>query len=182
MKRYNVIALVGGISKTSINKRLFGEIVRLNTQNIVFETFDISTLPFYSQDIENNYPSKVVELKNRIKKADAILFITPEYNRTIPAVLKNVIELGSRPYGDNSFDNKPAAIMGASSGSIGTFGAQQHLRNCCSFLNIHMMSHPEFYFNASVSMNENGVTDKSVDFLRGFLKSFEEWIDLLKKQ
>lgn len=182
MKRYNVIALVGGISKASINKRLFDEIVRLNTQNIVFETFDISTLPFYSQDIENNYPPNVVDLKNMIKKSDAILFITPEYNRTVPAVLKNAMELASRPYRNNSFDNKPAAIMGASSGSIGTFGAQQHLRNCCSFLNIHTMSQPEFYFNASVSMNENGVTDKSVDFLRGFLKSFEEWIDLLNKK
>lgn len=180
MKKYNVIALVGGISEASINKRLFSEVVRLNTQNIVFETFDISTLPFYSQDIENNYPPNVVKLKNMIKDSDAILFITPEYNRTMPAVLKNVIDLGSRPYGDNSFNNKPGAIMGASSGSIGTFGAQQHLRNCCSFLNIHMMSQPEFYFNASVSMNESGVTDKAVDFLRGFLKSFEEWITDLK--
>lgn len=178
MKKYNVVALVGGISKASINKRLFNEVVRLNTQNIVFETFDISTLPFYSQDIENNYHPNVLKLKSMIKEADAILFITPEYNRTMPGVLKNAIDLASRPYGDNSFSNKPAAIMGASSGNIGTFGAQQHLRNCCSFLNIHMMSQPEFYFNASVSMNENGVTDESVDFLRGFLKSFEEWIDI----
>lgn len=182
MKKYNVVALVGGISKASINRRLYHEVVRLNRQNIVFETFDISTLPFYSQDIENNYPPNVVKLKNMIKEADAILFITPEYNRTMAAVLKNAIELASRPYRDNSFDNKPAAIMGASSGSIGTFGAQQHLRNCCSFLNLHVMSQPEFYFNASVSMNENGVTDKSVDFLSGFLKSFEEWIDIFKKQ
>lgn len=178
MKKYNVVALVGGISKESINQRLFHEVVRLNTQNIVFETFDISTLPFYCQDIENNYPPNVVKLKNMIKDADAILFITPEYNRTMPAVLKNAIDLVSRPYGDNSFANKPAAIMGASSGSIGTFGAQQHLRNCCSFLNLHVMSQPEFYFNASASMTENGVTDKSADFLRGFLKNFEEWIVL----
>lgn len=102
MKKYNVVALVGGISKASINKRLFNEVVRLNTQNIVFETFDISTLPFYRQDIENNYHPNVLKLKSMIKEADAILFITPEYNRTMPGVLKNAIDLASRPYGDNS--------------------------------------------------------------------------------
>lgn len=181
MEKYTVLTLVGGISKDSINKRLYREVVKLNTQNIVFDTFDISILPFYSQDIENNYPPNVVELKNRIKNSDAILFITPEYNRTIPAVLKNAIELGSRPYGDNVFNGKPAATMGASSGSIGTFGAQQHLRNICSALNMHLMSQPEFYFNASVAMDENGVKAESVDFVKKFLKSFEEWIDIFKK-
>lgn len=182
MKNYDVLVLVGGISKASINKSLFREILKLDMQNIVFDAFDISTLPFFSQDIENDYPENVVNLKERIKKSDAVLFITPEYNRTIPAVLKNAIELGSRPYGDNSFNGKPAAIMGASTGSIGTFGAQQHLRNSCSSLNLHLMSQPEFYFNASVSMGENGIDAKSVEHLRRFIVSFEEWIDLFKEE
>lgn len=176
MKPFNVLALVGGISSASINKSLYHEMVRHNRNNLVFELFDIASLPFFTQDNEYDAPRAVTVLKKKVVAADGILLITPEYNRSIPGVLKNALDWGSRPYGQNCWDDKPAAIMGASIGAIGTFGAQQHLRNICSFLNMHVMSQPEFYFNASAGMNESGLTDDSVKFLLRFLDAFETWI------
>ncbi len=176
MKKLHVVTLVGGISSTSINKRLYGEIVKHNKSNLIFQPFDVASLPFYTQDKENDLPAPVLQLKEMVKNADAVLFITPEYNRSMPGVLKNAVDWGSRPYGNNCWNNKPAAVTGASVGAIGTFGAQQHLRNVCSFVNLHLMSQPEFYFNASAGMNENGLTPDAVKLVDKFLAAFEEWI------
>lgn len=176
MAKSHVLTLIGGISSTSINKRLYNEIVKYNSGNLSFESFDIAALPFYTQDQEQNLPVLIKSLKEKIRQSNAVLFITPEYNRSIPGVLKNAIDWGSRPRGDNCWNGKPAAIMGASNGAIGTFGAQQHLRNICSTVNLHLMSQPEFYFNASIGMNENGLTENAVSLVRQFLNSFEEWI------
>ncbi len=173
----NVLTLVGGICSNSINKRLYNEMVKHNTGgNLSFQLFDISSLPYFSQDIENNPPTEVKTLKDMARRADAILLITPEYNRSIPGVLKNALDWGARPYGDNCWNDKPAAVLGASIGATGTFGAQQHLRNICSYLNMHLMSQPEFYFNASSGMDTNGLTESSVKFVKQFLGQFEEWI------
>lgn len=176
MKPYEILTLVGGISSTSVNKRLYGEVVRLNQSNLKFSSFDISSLPFFSQDIENDYPASVAALKAQVRAADAILVITPEYNRSCPGVLKNALDWGSRPPKDNCWTHKPAAIMGASGGATGTLASQQHVRNVCSAVNMHLMSLPEFYFNASTGFDENGVVERSVDFVRSFLVSFERWI------
>ncbi len=178
--KWNIVTLVGGISSTSINRRLYSEMLKHVTGNLEFHPFDIATLPFFTQDQENNMPPVVKSLKEMVKQSDAVLFITPEYNRSIPGVLKNAIDWGSRPYGNNVWADKPAAIMGASIGAIGTFGAQQHLRNVCSFVNLHVMSQPEFYFNVSTGMDENGLKKSSVKFLQQFLVSFEEWITRFK--
>ncbi len=178
MTKLNVLTLVGGISSTSINKRLFGEIVKHNTGNLFLEQFDITSLPFFTQDKENNPPDTVKLLKEKVRSSNAVLFITPEYNRSIPGVLKNAIDWGSRPYGDNCWNNKPAAIIGASIGAIGTFGAQQHLRNVCSFVNLHVMSQPEFYFNVSLGMTDKGLTENATKLVQQFLNSFEEWIKI----
>ena len=171
-----VITLIGGISQTSLNKRLYAELLRLNTTSLSFEVFDISALPFFSQDLENNPPSVVVQFQNAVKTADAALFITPEYNRSFPGVLKNAIDWATRPPGQNLWKRKPAAIIGASGGKIGTFGAQQHLKNVCCFLNMNLMNQPEFYFDASASMDENGITAASVGFVQKYLAAFEQWI------
>jgi chromate reductase len=176
MKNSNVLALVGGICKNSLNQRLYNEIVRLNTTNISFQTFDISSLPFFSQDIENNPPENVVNFQNIVQNADAVIFITPEYNRSFPGVLKNAIDWCTRPYGKNLWKRKSAAIIGASVGKIGTFGAQQHLKNVCNFLDMNLMNQPEFYFDASASMDENGVTANSVGFVQKYITTFEQWI------
>ncbi|GHT57056.1 FMN reductase [Bacteroidia bacterium] len=172
-----VIALIGGISQNSLNKQLYSELLRLNTTSFTFETFDISALPFFSQDLENTPPAVAAEFQHAVRNADAVLFITPEYNRSFPGVLKNAIDWATRPYGQNLWQHKPAAIIGASMGRIGTFGAQQHLKSVCSFLDMRLMNQPELYFDASASMNEKGnIKEESVGFVQKYLKAFESWI------
>ena len=176
MNTKNVLALIGGISQNSLNKRLYEEFITVNETNLRFTTFDISRLPFYSQDLENNLPTAVADFKQAVSQADAVLLITPEYNRSFPGVLKNALDWGSRPYGASLWARKPAAIAGASIGKIGTFGAQQHLRNVCFFLDMNVMCQPEFYFDASSAIADGKLTDSSVDFLKNFLVAFEKWV------
>ncbi len=177
MKTQNILVLIGGISRDSLNRRLYDELVRVNETNLRFSTFDISALPFYSQDLESDLPKAVVDFKQTVVAADALLLITPEYNRSFPGVLKNALDWGSRPYGKGIWVRKPAAIAGASSGKIGTFGAQQHLRNVCSFLDMNMMCQPEFYFDASSSIIDGKLTDSSAAFLKKFLVSFQDFLN-----
>ncbi len=178
MNTIDTLVLVGGISSASINQRLFNEIKKHYKGNLVFKAFDISTLPFFSQDIENNPPEAAKNFKELIKNSKAVLLITPEYNRSFPGVLKNAIDWGSRPWGHNSWNNKPVAIIGASVGPIGAFGAQQHLRNVCCYLGMHVMCQPEFYFNASVYMPESGLVENSVSMVQKYFDSFESWIKM----
>jgi chromate reductase len=176
MNTKNVLALIGGISQNSLNKRLYDEFVKINTTSLQFSTFDISRLPFFSQDLENNLPKIVTDFKQAVSNAGAVFIITPEYNRSYPAVLKNALDWGSRPSGKSIWAQKPAAIAGASTGKIGTFGAQQHLRNICSFLDMKLMHQPEFYFDASTSIVDGKLTDSSAAFLKKFLEAFEKWV------
>jgi chromate reductase len=176
MDNLNILALIGGISQDSLNKRLYNEVVKHNNTSLRFQTFDIAALPFYSQDIENNPPETVVNLRNAVQNANAVLLITPEYNRSFPGVLKNAIDWCSRPPGHSLWKRKPAGIMGASPGKIGTFGAQQHLKNVCNFLDMELMNQPEFYFESSSSMDANGLVAGSVEFLQKYLAAFEQWI------
>lgn len=170
-----VFTMVGGISRDSINQKLFAEVKGDSRFN--FDFFDISVLPFFNQDIENNPPAPVADMQARIKAADGVLVITPEYNRSIPAVLKNALDWGSRPPGKNVWAGKPGAIMGASMGALGTFGAQQHLRNIMSFLNIHVMSQPEFYFNFKANIDEKGnIIDSGKSFIKTFLDAMDIWM------
>lgn len=170
-----VFTIVGGISSNSINRKLFEQIK--GDARFSFDFFDISSLPFFSQDMEANPPAVVQDMRARIKAADAVLVITPEYNRSIPGVLKNALDWGSRPPGQGAWQGKPGAIMGASIGAIGTFGAQQHLRNVMSFLNIHVMSQPEFYLNFPASVDDKGsLTENSKGFVKSYLDAMEAWI------
>ncbi len=123
-------------------------------------------------------PDIVTHLKELIRETDAVLFITPEYNRSFPGVLKNAIDWGSRPYGQNLWDKKPAAVLGASVGSIGTFGAQHHLRQVLAYLNMHTLGQPEMYFNATDAFNEEGrlVNEKTKQLLTQFFDKFQEHI------
>jgi chromate reductase len=147
-----------------------------------FDLFEIAALPFFSQDLEIELPAEVVDFKKRIIAADGVLVITPEYNRSIPGVLKNALDWGSRPWGENSWNNKPAAIMGASIGAVATFGAQQHLRHVMSFLNMHVMSQPEYYLNFTANANSDGILNKSaMEFVAAFLKAAEKWVKIFVK-
>jgi len=138
-----VLGFAGSLRKGSYNKALLRAAVELVPAGMELDTFDLEGIPPFSEDMEHDPPTKVLEFKRRIRAADAILIATPEYNYSIPGVLKNAIDWASRPYGDNAFDNKPVAIMGASIGMTGSARAQYHLRQCFVFLNMHAMNQPE---------------------------------------
>jgi chromate reductase len=187
-----IIVLIGGISSGSLNRRFFETVAALDEGSAFeFNVFDIASLPFYSQDLEGALPASVAVFKEAALAADGVLIVTPEYNRSIPGVLKNALDWGSRLSSEradgNIWTGKPTAIMGASPGAIGTFGAQQHLRNICSWLDMPTMNQPTVYFNASTGMadaagepsaDSNDLTASAAVYLGKFLAAFEAWVTL----
>ena len=145
MPVYKVGYFVGSLSSTSINRVLSRALIRLAPENLEFTEIGIGDLPLYSPDYDNSYPPEAIALKEAIGAADAVLFVSPEYNRSIPGALKNAIDWASRPWGQNSFDQIPAAVIGASIGQIGTAMAQQSLRGVLSFCNARQLTAPEAY-------------------------------------
>jgi len=182
MEKIKTLVLIGGISRESLNQRYFRAIEKRQPTSFSFTSFDISKLPYFSQDIENDPPKLVVEFKQKIQETEAVLFITPEYNRSFPGVLKNAIDWGSRPYGHNLWNNKPAAILGASIGNIGTFGAQHHLRQVFAYLNMYVLGQPEMYFNASHLLSESAdfVEEKTGQLIDNFFTTFLSHIHRIK--
>jgi chromate reductase len=142
-----ILGFAGSLRKGSFNRALLRVAAELMPKNAVFEVFDLAGIPLFNQDLETQPPEEVKVFKAKVKAADAILIATPEYNYSIPGVLKNAIDWASRPYPDNAFDEKPVAIMGASTGMLGTARAQYHLRQCFVFLNIHTVNKPEVMVN-----------------------------------
>lgn len=179
-----ILCLVGGIAKESLNKKVFNAMAKLAPDGVVFTTFEIERLPFFSQDLEQDLPEVVRSLKYAIEESDGIMVITPEYNRSIPGVLKNALDWGSRPYGKNSFKGKPAGVLGASVGNIGTFGAQNHLRAVLMYLDTFIMPQPETYLNASKAFNDQGeLSDpKMREILQKYWGSFTAWVNRQTKQ
>ncbi|WP_374028957.1 NADPH-dependent FMN reductase [Bdellovibrio bacteriovorus] len=178
-----ILALVGGISKGSINKKLYRALKAMAPQGMEIEDFDIASLPFFTQDMENDPPDLVKKYKERIKESEAVLFVSPEYNRSFPGVLKNAIDWGSRPYGQNLWNHKPAGVIGASIGNIGTFGAQHHLRQVLAYLNMNVMGQPECYLNVSKAFNDQGeLTDENVKkLLQQYWEAYSNWIKKEKR-
>lgn len=141
--KIKVLGFAGSLRKGSYNRAVLRAATEVAPPEVELETFDLEGIPPFSEDIEKDPPEKVRQFKARIRAADAILIVTPEYNYSIPGVLKNAIDWASRPYGDNALDSKPVAIMGASIGTLGTARAQYHLRQCCVFLNMYPLNRPE---------------------------------------
>lgn len=178
MKTPRILALVGGISQDSLNKKLFLAFEDLVGDKAEFVLADIASLPFFSQDLENDPPDSVVRFKDQIRNADAIIFVTPEYNHSIPGVLKNAIDWGTRPYPDNLWEKMPVVTLGASIGSTGTFGSQNHLRQILSYLNMYILNQPEFYMNGSKAFDEEDqlIDEKYTRHLLKLWEAFEPWI------
>jgi chromate reductase, NAD(P)H dehydrogenase (quinone) len=157
----------------------------LKVPGLSFSFADVGVLPLYNQDLETeNPPAPWLALRQQIKSADAILFLTPEYNRSIPGSLKNAIDVGSRPYGANSFEGKPGAVISVSPGALGAFGANHHLRQMLVFLNVPAMQQPEAYIGNAASLFDeaNNLTNNSTrDFLTKFLRAFSAWIQANRK-
>ena len=175
MATYQVGYFVGSLSSKSINRILSKALIRLAPDDLEFTEIPISNLPIYSPDFDDDYPPEATALKEAIRRADAVLFITPEYNRSIPGGLKNAIDWASRPWGKNSFDHIPAAVIGASIGPIGTAVSQQSLRGVLSFCNARQMTAPEAYvrFTPEIFTPDGEVTDDAMAaFLSNFMNEF----------
>jgi chromate reductase len=142
-KPIRILGIAGSLRRKSFNRAALRAAQQVVPQDTVLDVFELDGIPVFSEDEEQQPPAKVVEFKKRIREADAILFVTPEYNYSIPGVLKNAIDWASRPYGDSAWTDKPAAIMGASMGTLGTARAQYHLRQVFVFLNVHALNQPE---------------------------------------
>ena len=158
MGKVRIVGFAGSLRKASYNRALLKAAFSVAPADAELEILELDGIPLFNQDLENDPPEALKTFKSKIRAADALLIVTPEYNYSIPGVLKNAIDAASRPYGDSAFDGKPVAIMGASMGMLGTARAQYHLRQCCVFLNMHPLNQPEVMV-ASVQdkIDSNGI-------------------------
>ena len=177
---YKVGYIVGSLAKASLNRRLAGALVRLAPDSLELTEISFADLPLYRYDYDADYPEVARRFKRAITDSDAILFVTPEYNRSIPGGLKNAIDWASRPYGQNAFARKPSAVIGTSPGAIGTAIAQQSLRSVLSYCNSPQMNWPEAYiqYKEGLITDDGEVTVESTrEFLRTFMGEFAKFID-----
>jgi chromate reductase len=173
-----ILGIAGSLRRESYNRAALRAATELVPEGATIETFELGGIPGFNQDEELQPPAKVVELKKKIREADALLFVTPEYNYSVPGVLKDAIDWASRPYGDSAWNGKPAAIMGASVGAIGTARAQYHLRQMFVFLNIFPVNQPEVMIgNAAQRFDAEGnLTDETTkEFIRQLLQNLLDW-------
>jgi chromate reductase, NAD(P)H dehydrogenase (quinone) len=183
MTRYKIAILVGSLRRDSINRKVARSICAFASAKLDCEIVEIGDLPLYNQDYDANSPEPYVRFRERIAAMEGVLFCTPEYNRGVPGVLKNAIDVGSRPYGSSVWDKKPAAIVSASPGAIGGFGANHQLRQACVFLNMPVMQQPEAYlghvgddaFDASGCLQEG----KLKDLVCLLADAFADWVDVI---
>ena len=176
----DVAVLVGSLRKESFNRKMANALVGLAPPDLKLSIVEIAALPPYNQDLDSaDPPAAWKTFRERMHRANAVLFVTPEYNRGIPGLLKNAIDVGSRPYGHSVWDGKPGAVVSVSPGAIGGFGANHHLRQSLVFLNVPVMQQPEAYIGGADKLfDANGklVNDGTRKFLQGFMQSFAAWI------
>jgi chromate reductase len=180
----NVCVLVGSLRKASFSRMLANALISLAPPSLQIDIVEIGQLPFYNQDLETDpAPAQWTAFRQRVKAADAVLFVTPEYNRSVPAVLKNALDVGSRPYGASVWDRKPGAIVSSSPGAIGAFGANHHLRQSLVFLNVPTLQQPEAYLShVDKLFDEHGkiVSDGTGKFLQDFMQAFANWVETIR--
>jgi chromate reductase len=175
----DVAVIVGSLRKDSINRQLANALAQLAPGSLKLSEVEIGHLPIYNQDSDDAPPPVWTSFRERIRATDAILFVTPEHNRSVPAALKNAIDIGSRPYGKNAWNGKPGAVVSASPGAIGGFGANHHLRQSLVFLNVPAMPQPEAYLGGADKLfDADGklVNEGTRKFLQQFMNAFEAWI------
>lgn len=185
MSEKNIAVIVGSLRKESFNRKMAGNLVELAPKTLKLEIIEIGQLEMYNEDLDSNPPASWVDFRNRIKGFAGVLFITPEYNRSVPAVLKNAIDIGSRPYGKSVWDHKPTAVMSVSPGATGAFGANHHLRQSLVFLNMPTMQQPEAYVgHCSEIFDRNGsITNESTKaFATKFIEAFAAWVSQISSK
>jgi chromate reductase len=182
---YKIAIIVGSLREGSINRKVARSICALRGDNLDCSMIEIGDLPLYNQDLDSNPPEQWVRLRKQVGEADGVLFVSPEYNRGIPGVLKNAIDVGSRPYGQSVFDKKPAAIVTASPGGVGGFGANHQIRQAGVFLNMPMMQQPEAYlghvsddsFDAEGKLNEGPLKE----LITTLAHAFHDWVEMIHR-
>ena len=182
---YKIAIIVGSLREGSLNRKMARSICAIRDDNLDCSMVEIGDLPLYNQDLDNNPPEQWVRFRDQVRPADGVLFVSPEYNRGVPGVLKNAIDVGSRPYGQSVFDKKPAAIVTASPGSIGGFGANHQVRQSCVFLNMPVMQQPEAYLGhvSDDSFDANGqLKDGPLkELVTSLAHAFHDWVDMIHR-
>ena len=178
MNSYHISILVGSLRKESFNRRLANAIVKFAAHEFKFKHLKIDDLPLYNQDDDNNPAEPVKRLKGEILESDGIIFVTPEYNRSIPGLLKNAIDHASRPYGQSVWSGIPAGVIGVSPGSIGTAIAQQHLRNMLAYLDMPTLGQPEAFIQANEGLfdDDGSIGEGSKEFLKDWMDRYCAWV------
>lgn len=183
---YNVVVLIGSLRKESLNRKMANALAAMATDRLAMKEAPIRDLPLYNEDLDgDNAPASWKTFRQQVKASDAVLFVTPEYNRSVPGGLKNAIDVGSRPYGANVWAGKPGAVVSVSTGAIGGFGANHHLRQSFVFLDLHPLQQPEAYIgNGANLFAEDGTISvpQTRERMSKFLDAFVRWIDTAKAQ
>jgi chromate reductase, NAD(P)H dehydrogenase (quinone) len=187
MSTKDVAVLVGSLRKDSFNRKVANALSSLAPAALKLEIVEIGQLALYNQDadVPGQVPPAWQAFRDRIRRADAVLFVTPEYNRSVPGVLKNAIDVGSRPYGQSAWEGKPGAVISVSPGAIGAYGANHHLRQSMVFLNVPMMQQPEAYVGGAANLfdDKGNMTNASTrEFLGKFMQAFADWIEKTGKK
>ncbi|MBJ6800527.1 NADPH-dependent FMN reductase [Geomonas propionica] len=179
MSQYQIAVIVGSLRRDSINRKLANALIKLGPADFSFKLLEIGDLPLYNQDDDDKQAQSVVRLKSEVKAAAGLIFVTPEYNRSMPGVLKNALDNASRPYGTSAWTGKPAGILGASIGQIGTALAQQHLRNTLAYLDVPTMGQPEVFIQVKEGFFDAAgdvTSPDTVKFLQGWMDRYVPWV------
>jgi chromate reductase len=180
MAQKKIAVLVGSLRNGSFNRKMAKALIKLAPASLSLEIIEIGGLPLYNQDLDDKPPAVWTEFRERLKKFDGVLFVTPEYNRSVPGVLKNAIDVGSRPYGKNAWAGKPGAVVSVSPGAIGGFGANHHLRQSLVFLDVPAMPQPEAYIGKAGGLfDERGdlSSESTREFAEKFMQAFVAWVE-----
>jgi chromate reductase len=182
--KHRVAVLVGSLAKASLNRRMAHALIGVAPASLEAAIVEIADLPLYTPDFEADPPAPVREFRARVAAADALLLVTPEYNRSVPGALKNALDVGSRPYGRSVWSGKPGAIVSVSPGALGAFGANHHLRQALVFLDVPAMQQPEAYIGGAAKLfDEQGAlaNDATREFITKFMQAFAAWIAKLRR-
>lgn len=174
-----IAVLVGSLRKESFNRKIANELEKLSSDNLDLEIVEIGNLPLYNEDLDRNPPQEWTDFRSKIKSADGILVVSPEYNRTIPGALKNAVDVGSRPYGSSVWPGKPGGVVTSSVSALGGLAANHHIRQAFVFVDVPLMQQPEAYIgNSSQIWNEDGsCVEKTQEFLKNWIDAYEKWVN-----
>lgn len=179
MDKFKIAVIIGSLRKESYNRKMANAVLNTAPTTLELEIVEIGDLNLYNEDLESDVPKAWLDFREKIKPFDAVLFVTPEYNRSVPAVLKNALDVGSRPYSQSVWNGKPSAVISVTPGNLGAFGSNHHLRQSLVSLNMPTMQQPEAYISGASKLfdNEGGfINDSTAEFIKKFLFAFYKWV------